>query len=175
MLLNIIDKIIFGGVLLLALQVPILADHYGQFVSGELDATQKQVEGYATTAAAKAFSDVKSMIDKHLQNAEPSVRMDAEQKLQTLREFEELKTTALIFAHGNILQKAYVMFKPTGWRFMFQVLPKFKPGIPLSMEYIAYAALLALCVSTLLIFILKLCFRRKSTLNQKPVLKQKTA
>lgn len=167
MLFNIIDKLIFGLMLLLALQVPILADHYGQFVSGELEATQKQVEGYAATAAANEFPDVKSMIDKHLQNTEPSVRMDAEQKQQTLQEFETLKTTVDIFTHGNILQKATVMFKPTGWRVMFQVMPNFKPGIPLSIEYIAYAALLALCASALFIFVLKLCFKPKPTLKQK--------
>lgn len=161
MLFNLVDKFLFGALLLLVLQVPILADHYGQFIAGYFDATKHQVEGFEATAAEHHFADVKSMIDVHLKNPEASVRTDAAQKLATLEEYETLKTAVQIFAQGNIFEKALYMFKPSGWKMLQNVLPNFKPSIPLSIEYFIYAFFIAWLLGAVLLALPRLFFRRK--------------
>lgn len=151
MLRNILDKFLFGVFLLVALQVPILADHYGQYISGYFESTKQQVEGYQATAAKHGFADVKNMVEVHLTNAEASVRTDAQQKLNTLQEYERLKTAMSIFAQGNIFEKALYMFNSSRFAVLQKVLPNFKPGIPLSVEYFIYSFFIALLLSSAVI------------------------
>lgn len=169
MLRNLGDKFLFGALLLLVLQVPILADHYGQFISGYFDATKHQVEGFEATAAAHQFADVNSMIDVHLKNPEASVRTDAAQKLQTLQEYETLKTAVQIFAQGNIFEKAFYMFKPSGWKMLRSVLPNFKPGIPLSVEYFIYAFFIAWLLGAAIMALPRLICRKTRLIASRKV------
>ncbi|MBU2394175.1 MAG: DUF2937 family protein, partial [Gammaproteobacteria bacterium] len=109
---RLLDKLVFGAALILALQMPLLVDHYHQYLSGLYSATQWQVDGYEATAKAHQFADVNSMIDNHLKNAEPSVRTDAEQKRHTVELLQELTSGMDIFAHGNLLEKMIFMLHP---------------------------------------------------------------
>jgi hypothetical protein len=161
MLRNILDKFLFGAFLLIALQVPILADHYGQFISGYFESTKMQVEGYEATAAQHGFANVKSMIDVHLANAEASVRTDAQQKLNTLQAYEDLKTAQLVFAQGNIFQKTGYMFNPARFGLLKKVLANFNPGVPLSVEYFIYAFLIALLLSSAIVGLFGIRMKRK--------------
>lgn len=149
-ILNMLDKIIFGALLLLFFQVPILADHYLQFVSGYYHATSKQVEGYKANAAQHQYADVYAMIDDLSKNSNSVVRTDAEQKKQTMQEYEELKLTIATLKHSNFFQKAWFMFNPSRWDTLKKVSENFKPGIPLGVNDILLSALTA--------FILSLCF-----------------
>lgn len=162
MLLNLVDKCLFGSLLIVFLQVPILADHYTQFISGSFDATKLQVEGYEATAAEHQFADVKAMIETHLNNPEASVRSDAKQKIATMQRFEDLKFALHIFTQGHIFQKAIYMFQPAHWDTFKKVWPNFKPGLPLSLEYFLYAFVIALLFSEGLVALLRLVLKRNA-------------
>lgn len=148
--LNILDKLVFGALLLLALQVPVLADHYLQYISGYFAAIEKQVEGFEANAKLNAYDDVYAMIDDLLANNTAAVRIDAQQKLETLEEYNDLSVALNMFADGNILQQSWYMFQPSRYETLENVLVNFEPGIPLGVTEILYAIVLAM--------LLNLCF-----------------
>ena len=160
-ILNIVEKIVFGVLLIILFQVPILADHYLQFVSGYYEATSKQVEGFKQNAAQHQYPDVYAMIDDLSNNSNSVVRTDAEQKMQTMREYEELKLTIATLQNGNIVERALFMFNPARWSTLEKVAVNFKPGIPLGLNDILFGVLVALLLSTLIIWPLRFLFRRR--------------
>ncbi|MDR7122989.1 DUF2937 family protein [Rheinheimera soli] len=147
---RLLDKLVFGAALIFALQMPLLVDHYHQYLSGLYSATKWQVDGYEATAKAHQFADVNSMIDNHLKNAEPSVRTDAEQKLQTVELLQELTSGMEIFAHGNLLEKMVFMLHPDRVHVVKEVLQNFKVGIPLNASGLLFAVVLALLLNMLI-------------------------
>lgn len=146
-IINIFDKIVFGALLLLFFQVPILADHYLQYVSGYFDATERQVEGFKANAAQHNYPDVYAMIQDLSVNTNSVVRTDAQQKLQTMQEYEELKSSIATLKGGNIYERAWFMFNPSRWERLTKVYENFKPGIPLSLQDIGFSLLTALILS----------------------------
>jgi hypothetical protein len=160
-ILNIVEKIVFGALLLILFQVPILADHYLQFVSGYYEATSKQVEGFKQNAAQHQYPDVYAMIDDLSKNSNSVVRTDAEQKMQTMREYEELKLTIATLQNGNIIERAWFMFNPARWETLEKVVVNFKPGIPLGLNDIIFGVLVALVLSTFIIWPLRFLFRKR--------------
>lgn len=144
------DKLTFGVTLLLALQVPQLADHYQQFLAGMYASTQWQVEGYKATAKAFGYPDVRSMIQQHQQNSEPSVRADARQKLATLDQYAELQQGIAVFANGNLLNKTLYMFTPSRYSYLEKTLDNFKPGLPLTSEGIVFGVVVGLLLNLML-------------------------
>lgn len=159
-IVNIFDKIIFGALLLLFFQVPILADHYLQYVSGYFSATEKQVEGFRANAAQHNYPDVYAMIEDLSVNSSSVVRTDAEQKQQTMREYEDLKKTIAALKTGNIYQRAVFMFHPTRWDTLQKVYENFKPGIPLGLNDIGLSVLTALILSIFLVWPIRLLLLR---------------
>mgnify|MGYP003624236534 CR=1 FL=1 len=151
LLLNIVDKLVFGTLLLLALQVPLLADHYLQYISGYFAALEKQVEGFEANAKLNAYDDVYAMIDDLLLNNTAAVRVDAQQKLSTLEEYEDLTVALNLFASGNILQQSWYMFQPSRYDTLQNVLDNFEPGIPLGVTEILYAIVLAMLLNLCLL------------------------
>ncbi len=151
MLGKLVDKLIFGLALLLCLQVPLLADHYQQFLAGQLDATQWQVEGYEANAKQHGYVDAREMIAHHQQNTVASVRTDAQQKLETLDRFESLKHGLAVFAQGNILEKAYYMFHPDRNAMLEKTLQNFKPGVPLGTEGLVFGIVAALILNLIIV------------------------
>jgi hypothetical protein len=151
-IVNIFDKIIFGALLILFFQVPILADHYLQYVSGYFAATEKQVEGFRANAVQHNYPDVYAMIQDLSVNTNSVVRTDAEQKLQTMHEYEDLKKTIAALKNGNIYQRAVFMFNPARWDTLKKVCENFKPGIPLSLNDIGFGILTALILSILIVW-----------------------
>ncbi len=146
-IINVFDKIVFGTLLLLFFQVPILADHYLQYVSGYFDATEKQVEGFKANAAQHNYPDVYAMIKDLSVNTNSVVRTDAEQKMQTMQEYEELKVSIATLKDGNIYERAWFMFNPSRVERLTKVYENFKPSIPLSLQDIGFSLLTALILS----------------------------
>lgn len=147
---RLIDKLIFGVALIVALQVPLIFDHYQQFLSGLYESTKWQVEGYETTANRHEYPSVRAMIDHHLQNDVLSVRTDAEQKLATLHIFEQLKAGVETFKNGNIIRKSLYMFRPSRYGYLKKTLDNFTPGIPLTIHGIVFGGGLGLLISFLI-------------------------
>lgn len=158
---GLLDKLFFGLILVLALQLPQLTDHYQQFLSGLYTATKWQVDGYEATAKAYQYPDAKAMIAKHLQNEEASVRMDAEQKLVTLTLFEEINAGLSLFQQGNLFEKSLYILSPSRFAYLQQTLRNFKPGIPLTLSGIGFGVVVTLVVYYLLALPFVFWARRK--------------
>lgn len=162
MILRLLDKLIFAVTLVLALQVPQLADHYHQFLSGLYQSTKWQVDGYEATARQYEYPDTNAMIGHHLQNNVASVRADAEQKLATLAIYEQLQDGMLVFKSGNLLKKAVYMFNPARLDYLKAALNNFKPGIPLSLDGLMFGLLLGLLLNYIAILPFMFLARRKN-------------
>ena len=160
-IINTFEKIVFGALLLLFFQVPILADHYLQFVSGYYAATERQVDGFKENAAAHQYPDVYAMITDLSANSNSVVRTDAEQKLQIMHDYEELKVSIATLKGGNIYTRAWFMFNPTRWETLQKVYPNFKPGIPLTLNDIGFSILTALLLSICMMLPLRLLVANK--------------
>lgn len=159
---RLIDKLVFGAALLFALQMPLLVDHYHQYLSGLYKATKWQVDGYEATAKAHEFADLNSMIDNHMKNAEPSVRADAEQKLETMEMLAELNAGMDTFAHGHLLEKMLFMLHPERVHVLKEVLHNFKVGIPLSASGLLFGVVFALLLNVLIMLPFRVFGRRRS-------------
>lgn len=160
-IINIVDKIVFGALLLLFFQVPILSDHYLQFVSGYYEAINKQVEGFKENATQHNYNDVYAMIDDLRVNTNSVVRTDAEQKMETMREYEELKKTIATLQAGNIYERAWFMFNPSRWETLNKVYVNFKPGIPLGLHDIGFSIITALMLSICVMWPFRLLVSKK--------------
>lgn len=163
---RLLDKLVFGVALIVALQMPLLVDHYHQYLSGWYKATQWQVDGYEATAKTHQFANAQAMIDAHLNNAEPSVRTDAEQKLATLERLADLRLGMDTFATGNLLEKMLFMLHPDRIHVLKDVIQNFKPGIPLNASGLAFGVVFALLLNFLIMLPFRV-FGRRSNYSQR--------
>ncbi|KDM89801.1 DUF2937 family protein [Photobacterium galatheae] len=147
---KLLDKLIFGAALLLALQLPLLADHYQQYLAGMYESTQWQVNGYQATAHRFGYTSVQAMIERHLTNEEPSVRADANQKKATLARYQSLQNGMTVFRQGNLFSKVMYMFHPTRLHDLEKTLTNFKPGIPFTLSGIAFGVITALLANLII-------------------------
>nr|WP_086940758.1 DUF2937 family protein [Thaumasiovibrio occultus] len=161
MIARLIDKLIFGAALLVALQIPQLADHYQQFLSGLYESTQWQVDGYAETAREHDYATVDDMIVDHLRNESPSVKADAMQKLETLALYNKLGEGMEIFQSRNLFKQTAYMFHPSRIDYLETTLENFTVGIPLTAEGLAFGAGLGLVLNFLLMIPVALWQRQR--------------
>lgn len=150
MITRLVDKLIFGGCLIIALQIPQLADHYQQFLSGLYQATKWQIEGYQITADKYEYANVRAMIEDHLSNDNLSVRADAKQKLETLETFEQLTNGIKLFKQGNLLEKSFYMFQPKRLGYLKETLHNFSLGIPLTLSSILFGIIIGLLINIII-------------------------
>ena len=144
-----LDKLFFGITLVLALQVPQLADHYQQFLAGMHESSKWQIDGYQDTATKYNYASVDAMIAHHLQNEVPSVRDDAIQKQKTIIQYNELSEGLSVFQNGNIIEKLIFMLSPSGWQYIDNTLENFKFGLPITTEGILFGVLFGLFLNLL--------------------------
>lgn len=144
MISGIFDKLIFGTVLLALMQLPLLADHYLQYLQGYFDAVQKEVARDQALAAKHNYPSVQALIEAHKTSHLPSVKADAENKSQRLEELAQLQQGIRLFSHGHLGQKVTYMLNPSHSQTLMAVTQNFKPGIPLSPQYLLVCTLLAL-------------------------------
>ncbi|WP_337881314.1 DUF2937 family protein [Rheinheimera sp.] len=152
MISRFIDKLVFAATLLLALQLPLFAEHYHQYLSGFYQATKQQVDGFEATAKAHQFADLNAMIARHLNNSEASVRADARQKQATVELLHELSAGIDIFANGYLPEKLLFMLQPKRLPQLRVVLSNFTPGIPLSAEGLLFGLIVGLLLNLLLMW-----------------------
>jgi hypothetical protein len=159
---KLLDKLVFTVALLCSLQLPLLVEHYHQYLSGWYYATEQQVEGYQATAEAHQFASLQAMIEQHLTNADPSVQTDARQKLVTVDLLAELSLGMDIFAKGNLPEKIWYMLQPGRIGQLGAVVQNFKPGIPLILSDLLYAFVLALVLNMLVVLPFRLVNNKKA-------------
>ncbi|WEM43390.1 DUF2937 family protein [Photobacterium sp. DA100] len=167
MIKRLVDRLIFGGLLIATLQIPMLADHYLQYLSGFFDANTQQVDAYTANARRHGFDSAESMIDALLQEPNPIVRVDAEHKLEILRQHHMLEQAMETLSNGHLLDKALFMFNPVRLDELKRVLVHFKPGLPIDVESIAFCIVVALGLNLMLYLPLLLCRRLRKN-NSRP-------
>ncbi|WP_412971180.1 DUF2937 family protein [Glaciecola sp. MF2-115] len=149
MIFRTLDKLFFGITLVIALQVPQLADHYQQFLAGMHESSQWQINGYQETANRYNYASVSAMIEHHLQNDVASVRDDAIQKQQTIATHQVLSEGLATFQNGNLLQKLMFMLSPSGWQYVDNTLENFSFGLPITTEGILFGVVFGLFLNML--------------------------
>lgn len=162
MIKRIIDRLIFGGLLIATLQIPMLADHYLQYLSGFYDANKQQVSSYEDNARLHGFDSAESLINALLQEKNSIVRVDAEQKRDVLQQHHMLEQAIATLSEGHLIEKALYMFNPLRVDELQRVLIHFKPGIPIDMESIAICVVIAFGLNAVLYLPLMLFQRRRS-------------
>lgn len=167
LLARLVDKLLFTAILLLALQLPQLADHYHQYLAGRHAAVQWQVQGYAATAARHEYASIAAMISHHLQNSTASVRTDARQKQTTLAEYQQLTGALEIFTSQSLLHQLVYILNPSHYSYLRQTLVNFTPGIPLSPGGLGFGIMLALLLHLLLTQPLSWWLKRKRSTASK--------
>lgn len=146
-----IDRLLFAVLLLITLQLPILSDHYRQYLSGYVNALDKQVEGWKQLAKEFRFSSVDDFI-RHLESNEDAVVAgEATQKRATLAELEDKREGLAILTHGNYPQHVAYMFAPSNIGTLNDVLENFKPSLPLTPIDIVYSVVLAIVLDAILL------------------------
>ncbi|MGF1700802.1 DUF2937 family protein [Photobacterium makurazakiensis] len=161
MIKRLLDRLIFSGLLIACLQIPMLADHYLQYLSGFYDATTQQVNAYKDNARLHGFDSAESMISALLKEKSSIVRVDAEQKQHILQQHEMLEQAITTLSTGHIVEKAMFMFNPTRADELKRVLVHFKLGIPLGVENIVICIVVAIGLNVILYLPFVLFRRRK--------------
>ncbi len=147
---RILDKIIFATLLLLAMQVPILADHYRQYLTGYYDATAAQVAEYETLSTKHGYASVDAMIAALKNNSNPVVRDDAQNKLNTISTLKQLDEGLTILTRGHYYEQAWYMLAPAQNATLKRVMDNFHPSIPLSGDAVVFSLITAIIINTLL-------------------------
>lgn len=159
---RIFDRLIFGGLLIAMLQIPMLADHYLQYLSGFYDATKQQVNSYEDNARLHGFNSAESLINALLQEKSSIVRVDAEQKRDILQQHHMLEQSIATLSEGHLIEKALYMFNPLRVDELQRVLLHFKPGIPIDIESIVICVVITFGLNAVLYLPLMLFQRRRS-------------
>ncbi|WP_018984847.1 DUF2937 family protein [Salinimonas chungwhensis] len=167
-LVNVIDKIIFAAVFILALQVPILADHYRQYLAGYHDATAQSVKAYRQLAQQYGYDNVDAMIDELQNNQEPVVREDAANKARQLQDLISLKQGIETLSQGNYFTQAWYMFTPSRFATLRRVADNFSPSVPLAPAAVLFSLITAIVIN-LLFWTPALCVRGVRKLRKKPI------
>lgn len=149
MISGIFDKLIFGTVLLALMQFPLLADHYLQYLQGYFDAVKKEVARDQALAAEYNYPNVQALIEAHKTSHLPSVKADAESKSQRIQELAQLQHGITLLSNGHLTQKIIYMLKPSQSQTLIAVTQNFKPGIPLSPQYLLICTFIALGLNLL--------------------------
>jgi len=148
---RVIDKILFAGLFIAALQVPILADHYRQYLSGYYDATKEQVIELENLARQFNFSSVDALIESLRNNADGVVQQDAENKAALQAKLEEADNGLKTLSTGNYFEQARYMFAPARKDTLFRVLDNFAPSIPLTPAAIVFSLIVAIALNILVV------------------------
>lgn len=147
---RVIDKILFAVLFLIALQVPILADHYRQYLAGFYDATELQVSELRELARVNGYNDVDALIDELKKNPQQIVRQDANNKSAALRRLAVLEDGIETLNSGDYFSQAWYMFSPTQQETLRQVLSNFSPSVPLSAPSIVFSLLTAILLNLII-------------------------
>ncbi|NMH59371.1 DUF2937 family protein [Alteromonas ponticola] len=147
---RVLDKILFATLLLIALQVPILADHYRQYLTGYYDATASQVEQYTVLATRHGYTSLEAMLSDLENNANPVIRDDTQNKYQTLIVLRQLDEGLSVLNQGHYYEQAWYMLSPAQNSTLKRVLDNFHPSIPLSVDAVVYSLITAILINVIL-------------------------
>lgn len=149
-MIRIVDKLLFAALFLLALQIPILSDHYLQYLSGYYDATRAETQATIELANTHGYASVNDMINDLKTNDAPVVRDDALRKEAAFATLLRVEEGIRTLEHGHYFEKVYYLLTPAHFETLSRVIDNFKPSIPLSPSAVVFSLLLALIANMLL-------------------------
>jgi len=150
MFVRIFDKFVFAILFVAALQIPILANHYRQYLNGYYDATREEVSAMSALAEQHGYPSVNAMVQALKQNPEAVVRADAERKSTLFTKLDELAHGIRILEYGHYYEKVWYMLTPSRTTTLERVLDNFRPSIPLTPSAIIFSFITALLANFLL-------------------------
>lgn len=151
LLTRFVDRILFAALFIASLQIPVLFDHYRQYLAGFYEATRQQVAQLDALAAQYGFASTDSLIAHLSENSDPIVRQDAQTKALLLRTLADTEKGLTILQYGNYFQRVSYIFSPRRSATLSQVLQNFTPALPLKTDSVIYSLLLALLLNSLLL------------------------
>lgn len=150
MIIRVLDKVVFAALFIITLQVPILADHYRQYLSGYYDALRDEVTNSTELAKQHGFSSVDAMLKSLQQNSEAVVRDNATQKAQRFAQITAIEQSIRKLEHGHYFEQLVFMATPSQYHTLSRVFDNYKPSIPLTPSSIVFSLVTAIILNLLL-------------------------
>ena len=167
MVVRVLDKVVFAVLFIITLQVPILADHYRQYLSGYYDALRDEVSSSSELAKQHGFSSVEAMLDSLQKNSEPVVRENASMKASRFAQIATLEQGMRKLEHGHYFEKLVFMASPSQYGTLNRVLDNFSPSVPLTPSSIVFSLVTAILLN-LLIWTPHFCYCQVKKIKDKP-------
>ncbi len=167
MVLRVLDKIVFAVLFIIALQVPILADHYRQYLNGYYDALHDEVTDSSVLAKQHGFSSVNAMLDSLMTNEDAVVRDNATSKATRFAQITTLEESIRTLQHGHYFEKLVYMASPYQYVTLKRVLNNYSPSIPLTPSSIIFSFVTAILLNILL-WTPHFCYRQLTKKTQIP-------
>lgn len=146
-----IDRLLFATLLIATLQLPILCDHYRQYLSGYLAALNEQINAWNRIAEEFSFTSIDAFIQHLESNPDAIVKKDAIAKRTTLIDFERKREGLTVLKEGIFPEQVIYMFSPNNLSTLNEVMKNFKPGLPLTASSIVYSVVLAIVLDAVLL------------------------
>ena len=157
-----LNQLLFGALLLVCLQVPIVTVQYIQYLSGYLEANQQQLTQLSALANQGGYASVDALIDELLQNPATVIQQDAQNKQQLIQDTRQVNLDITHLQQASYPQQLWYMVQPGQLSRLDSVLAKFSPGLPLQPVDIAWSVLFALILSTLLRLLVRVVSPKRS-------------
>ena len=167
MIVRVLDKVLFAALFIITLQVPILADHYRQYLSGYYDALRDEVTSSTELAKQHGFSSVEAMLESLQQNNEAVVRENATLKAERFAQINIIEQGMRKLEHGHYFEKLVFMATPSQYDTLDRVLDNFRPSVPLTPSSIIFSLVTAILLN-LLIWTPHFCYCQVKKVRSKP-------
>lgn len=167
MIVRVLDKVLFAVLFIITLQVPILADHYRQYLSGYYDALRDEVTSSTELAKQHGFSSVEAMLESLQQNNEAVVRENATLKAERFAQINIIEQGMRKLEHGHYFEKLVFMATPSQYDTLDRVLDNFRPSVPLTPSPIIFSLVTAILLN-LLIWTPHFCYCQVKKVRSKP-------
>lgn len=149
-IMRLIDKVWFAALLILMLQIPIVTDHYLQYLNGYVDATQAEVDHYQQLADTYDYASVSAMLIALKANEDPLVRDDAVHKQTVLQAHKDAQQALQTLRTSNYFEQFWYFAQPVQYPRLSQVLTFYQPSLPLQPQAIGSALATSLTLYLLL-------------------------
>ncbi|OFI34432.1 hypothetical protein BFC17_18570 [Alteromonas lipolytica] len=150
MIVRLIDKLFFAVLLIALLQIPIVTDHYLQYLHGYVDATETEVLHYQQLARDYGYADTDSMLSALIANSDPLVSADARHKQAVIQAHAQARQAMAILQSSHYFEQFWYFIQPRQYARLTKVLELYQPSLPLRPQAIGAAIVTAICLYLLL-------------------------
>ncbi|MDC8831776.1 DUF2937 family protein [Alteromonas gilva] len=148
-IIRLVDKVLFAGLFILLLQVPVVTEHYLQHLNGFVDATNSEVRHYQTLADDYGYASTDKMIETLLRNTDPLIRDDAAHKQQVIEAHETAMQALAVLRQSNYFEQAWFFAQPGQYDRLGKVLTLYQPSLPLHLDAVGSAL-----ITTVIIYLM---------------------